>query len=345
MNTFRDLPTRPPIAARPSPDHPLVFQPLPRERVWGGSRLRELFGKDFPVDRPIGESWEVADRPDAVSVVAEGPLTGTTLRELMAVFPEEMVGHVVRSDGRFPWLAKLLDAREDLSLQVHPPAHLAGVLGGEPKTELWYVAFARPGARLLAGLRSGTSRAEFIERSTEGSVTRCFNELPVQSGDVLFVPSGRVHALGGGIVIFELQQNSDTTYRVFDFNRLGLDGKPRPLHLAEAFQAIDFSDFSPTLVPGRVEGCRPGLERPLVNDPAFAVTEIHAAPGDQILDRRQRGEPGLLAVVQGALQIEGGGVAIRLLPGGFALLPAALHVARIEAVENTILLQMTPGRA
>ncbi len=315
------------------------------ERVWGGTRLRELFGKDFPADRPIGESWEVADRPDAVSVVVNGPWAGSSLRQLMAAFPAEMVGDSGRPDGRFPWLAKVLDAREDLSLQVHPPAALAAAMNGEPKTEMWYVAAAHPGSRFLAGLRPGVTRDEFVRRSADGTVAGCFQELPVQPGDVLFVPSGRVHALGAGIVIFELQQNSDTTYRVFDFNRLGLDGRPRPLHVAEALQAIDFSDFSPSLIPRRASaGPVPG-RRILVQDPAFCAHELHAGAGSPLAEGRPAGTPSLLAVVQGSLTVAGGGESMQLTAGHFALIPAACRQIELTATTEVVVLEMTVGRS
>lgn len=332
-----------PGIGRRSPDYPLVFHPLPMERVWGGSRLREMFGKAFPEARPIGESWEIADRPDAVSVVANGPLAGVSLRELMRDFPAAMVGTAGRPDGRFPWLAKLLDAREDLSLQVHPPASIAAAMQGEPKTEMWYVAAALPGARFLAGLRPGVTREEFVRRSADGTVAGCFHELPVQAGDVLFVPSGRVHALGAGIVIFELQQNSDTTYRVFDFNRLGLDGRPRPLHVAEALRAIDFADFSPGLVAGRRGRCVPGAQRTLVQDAAFTAQEIHLGAGGRGADGRPPGSPGLVAVVQGTLRLQAGGETVRLSAGQFALLPAAVRMLEVLGETDTVYLQMTMG--
>jgi len=142
----------------------------------------------------------------------------------------------------------LLDAREKLSLQVHPPAHKAAALGGEPKTEMWYIADAAPDADLFVGLKRGVTRAEFEQKISTGEVAGCFHRVPVKRGDAMFLPSGRVHAIGAGLVIFEIQQNSDTTYRVFDWNRVGLDGKPRELHVPQSLASIDFDDFEPALV-------------------------------------------------------------------------------------------------
>src|SRR5262249_46204265 len=142
------------------------------------------------------------------------------------------------------------DAQEKLSLQVHPPAARAAELGGEPKTEMWYISHAEQGAELFVGLRRGGTRRQFEEKIANGTVAEGFHRLRVREGDAMLLPSGRVHALGAGVVLFEIQQNSDTTYRVFDWNRLGLDGKPRALHVAQSIASIDFDDFEPGLIPG-----------------------------------------------------------------------------------------------
>ncbi len=302
--------------------YPLTFKPRFMERVWGGRRLAELFAKDLPPDAVIGESWEISDRPDAGSVVDAGPLAGRSLRELMESHGPELLGRPVAAGERFPWLCKLLDARDDLSLQVHPPAPVAATLDGDPKTEMWYVAAARPDAVVYAGIQPGVTREEFAARARDGTVAECFHRLPVRAGDVLFLPSGRVHALGAGLVIFEIQQNSDTTYRVFDWNRLGLDGQPRELHLGPALESIDFNDTSPALVPrGAVREDGFSVRR-LVEDPLFRIEEI--AGEGRMRDRRSANVPCVVAVVEGRLKISGGGHAVVLGPGEFALLPATL---------------------
>src|ERR1051325_8200816 len=150
--------------------------------------------------------------------------------------------------ARFPLLIKILDARETLSLQVHPPADRAAELKGEPKTELWYVAHADPGAELFVGLKRGVTRRQFEQKIASGNVAECFHHVPVKAGDAMFLPSGRVHALGGGLVIFEIQQNSDTTYRVFDWNRVDASGKARQLHVKESWECIDIIDFDPATI-------------------------------------------------------------------------------------------------
>ena len=232
---------------------PLTFRPLFMERVWGGHRLAAMPGKDAPSGSPIGESWELVDRPDAQSVVARGPLVGTTLHELWTVFRRDIFGARVPDSARFPLLAKILDARETLSVQVHPPAKIAAELQGEPKTEMWYLLDAEKDAELFAGFRRGTTRAGFERALEKGNVADLLHRVPVRAGDAMFIPSGRCHAIGAGCLIVEIQQNSDTTYRVFDWNRTGLDGKPRALHIAESLASIDFADHEPALAQPRGE--------------------------------------------------------------------------------------------
>ncbi|HRJ71693.1 MAG TPA: class I mannose-6-phosphate isomerase, partial [Terrimicrobiaceae bacterium] len=207
---------------------PIVFEPLAMERVWGGRRLEALYGKRLPHGAPIGESWEIVDREDAQSVVHQGPLRGTTLHELWTGRRGEIFGaeYEHEKSRRFPILIKLLDARERLSVQVHPPIHMAATLRGEPKTEMWYFADALPGSSIYAGLKKGVTRSQFESLLRDGRVEEALHVIPVESGDSIFIPSGRLHAIGEGNVIVEVQQNSDTTYRVFDWNRTGLDGRP-----------------------------------------------------------------------------------------------------------------------
>jgi mannose-6-phosphate isomerase len=222
------------------------------ERVWGGRKLETHFQRSLPDPAvPYGESWEVVDRDEAQSVVSSGPFAGMTLHELWNTRREEMFGTGLPNSERFPLLVKILDAREDLSIQVHPPEAHAASMGGEPKTEMWYIAAAAAGARLVVGLREGVTRESFTEAIESGRVAEQVHEVPVKAGDFLFIPSGRLHAIGAGLLIFEIQQNSDTTYRVFDWNRVGLDGKARQLHIEESLASIDFADITPPLDTAR----------------------------------------------------------------------------------------------
>jgi mannose-6-phosphate isomerase len=223
------------------------------ERVWGGRRLAERFSKPLPAGAVIGESWELVDRPEAQSVVTSGEFAGQTLGELWRSDRREALfgAGTTELGERFPLLIKLLDCEQTLSVQVHPPAAVAARLDGEAKTEMWVVLDATPDAHLFTGLRQGVTREAFETQLTAGGdISDMLFRHDVSSGDAMFLPSGRVHAIGAGNVIFEVQQNSDTTYRVFDFNRPGLDGQPRQLHVEESLQSIDWDDFEPPLVTG-----------------------------------------------------------------------------------------------
>jgi len=232
---------------------PIVFEPLFMERVWGGRRLETLFGKNLPAGGRVGESWELVDREDCQSVVADGPLRGASLHELWTTRREEIFGPGLPDTARFPLLFKLLDCEECLSVQVHPPAQVAGDLGGEPKTEMWYLLHTSEGSSVFAGLKNGVTREQFDTALASGDIAALVHQIPTRAGDAIFIPSGRIHAIGAGNVIFEVQQNSDTTYRVFDWNRPGLDGKLRPLHIPESLASIDFGDTEPQLALPRGE--------------------------------------------------------------------------------------------
>ena len=221
------------------------FTPICVVRVWGGRSLAKVFGRNLPEGKRIGETWEVVDRPDNQSIVSEGSFSGCTLRELIENNSAWLLGSNWPSEKPFPILVKWLDCAERLSLQVHPPSVIANKLGGEPKTENWYVAKAEPGSGLIAGLKLGVSKESFGKALNEGRLADLCHRVPSLPGDSLLVESGRIHAIDGGNLILEVQQNSDTTYRVYDWERLGLNGEPRELHVEESMQCINFDDFEP----------------------------------------------------------------------------------------------------
>ena len=316
--------------------YPLIFSPIFKERIWGGRELERLYAKKIPAGQPIGEAWEISDRPGDASVIANGPLAGKDLRWLMENHAAEILGDAKpAAAGRFPLLCKILDAREKLSLQVHPPASKAADLKGEPKTEMWYIADAAPGASLYVGLQHGVTRGEFERKITDGSVADCFHRIPVKAGDTMFLPSGRVHAIGDGLVIFEIQQNSDTTYRVFDWNRTGLDGQPRELHIAQSLASIDFNDFEPKLVPANYIQSGSFKFRHLVQDPLFHVQEMVFENGGSLTLSGQYLR--IIAVTQGTATIadDRSGIFVQLKPGDFCLIPASLKGVEIKAQPQT----------
>jgi len=298
---------------------PISFTPLFMERVWGGRRLEELFGKPLPPGAVIGESWEIVDRPEAQSMVADGPLAGRSLHELWAAEGgqrERLFGSRATGAGaRFPLLIKLLDCEQTLSVQVHPPAAVAPQLGGEPKTEMWVIVDTAPGAHLLVGLRHGITRERFETELRAGhDVSRLLHRVDVDAGDVMFLPSGRVHAIGAGNVICEIQQNSDTTYRVFDFNRPGLDGRPRDLHVEQSLDSIDWADSEPA--PVEPDG------DVLVSNDVFHV-ERWTLEGPRAA--APEGECAILAVLDGAPEC-----------GGSAFAPGSLFLVPAEADDLTV---------
>lgn len=272
----------------------LCFQPIYQERVWGGRALESALHRQLPGTGPIGESWDLVDRPEAQSVVAQGVWKGLTLRAVIAAHPAEVMGPAWDPARPFPLLIKWLDCRERLSLQVHPPAAVAPELGGEPKTENWYIAEASAGAHLIVGLRPGASRAEFERAVEAGTVHELVHRFPVSAGDSILVHSGEVHAIDGGNLILEIQQNSDTTYRVYDWGRTGLDGRPRQMHLRESLHSINWTGSPPSPV-------RAAPENAVIADCAeFRIQRVNLAAGDDFGLGREE-EPRVVSVVGGTL--------------------------------------------
>jgi mannose-6-phosphate isomerase len=319
--------------------YPLTFHPIFKERVWGGREIEKLYGKKLPSGKLIGELWEISDRPDDESIIANGKFAGKDLRWLMENYATEILGGAKPATGnRFPLLCKILDARDKLSLQVHPPASKAAELKGEPKTEMWFIADAAPGAELYVGLKRGVTRAEFEKKISDGSVAECFHRVPVRAGGTMFLPSGRVHAIGAGLVIFEIQQNSDTTYRVFDWHRVGLDGKPRELNVAQSLASIDFNDFEPKLVSEKFSGDGKIKSRPLVRDKLFDVEALELKVGAVAKLKEQKLQ--IIAAVSGQIEIKNDSTIVNLSAGQFCLIPASLERTKILAKSDAALLRV-----
>jgi mannose-6-phosphate isomerase len=316
----------------------LRFQPLYKERVWGGRALESALGRTLPPAAPIGESWEMVDRDEAQSIVIGGSLNGESLRSVLAKHGREVMGPDWPEGKPFPVLVKWLDCRERLSLQVHPPAAVARQLNGEPKTENWYIAHTVPGAELIVGLKRGVTREQFERAIRTNTVESCVHHFSVAAGDSILVQSGQVHAIDAGNVILEIQQNSDTTYRVYDWGRVGLDGAPRELHIEQSLRSIDWTDFEPAPLraaptSGVIADCAEFRIRRLV---LGAGEKVQVRPGEQ---------PRLMSVVSGGVRLaaEGGGgtktpFRQKLVRGENVLLPYAGTFAFVAETTTILLL-------
>jgi mannose-6-phosphate isomerase len=310
----------------PASLYPLRFETLFRRYLWGGRRLETLLGKPIGEGADYAESWEIVDRGMDQSRVACGPLAGTTLGELVRDRGAELLGRH-HPQPRFPLLVKLLDADQKLSVQVHPNDQQAARLDPPDlgKTEAWVVLAAEPESRIYAGLKRGFDRAALARELNRGTCELCLHQFEPRIGDCIFLPAGTVHALGAGLMIAEVQQSSDTTYRLFDWNRVGPDGKPRALHVAQALDVIDFQ-------LGPVDPVRPvpiagsGNSR-LVDCDKFVLDRVElSAP-------RWAGEPDrchILLVLEGEVEIAGEPTGRPLKTGEAVLLPAAAGAVQLS---------------
>jgi len=297
--------------------YPYAFEPIFKERIWGGRKLEQVFGKPLPPDAGIGESWELADLPHDKSRIANGPLTGMTLAEAIERHTTAITG-TTDYKPPFPLLIKLLDATDTLSVQVHPDAEACRRMGkGEPKTECWYIVAAEPGSFIYKGLIKGTTRKTFAAAIADGTCAEYLNKVLVQPGECHFLPAGTPPAIGPGLVIAEVQQPSDTTYRVFDWNRVDpATGKGRPLHLAEALESIHFDAAGDDLSVRK-------LGR-LVDSQAFRIDKGHQKTGCEIL--LTSGKMKVLVFVAGAGRIRNDRtVQVDFRKGHTVLLPAAFE--------------------
>jgi mannose-6-phosphate isomerase len=296
------------------------------ERIWGGRRLESEFGKKLPAQKYIGESWEIVDRPEAQSIVCNGSLRGKALHKLWTHHREEIFGDLPET-SRFPLLIKLLDAREKLSLQVHPSEKVASTLGSEPKSEFWYVAAADSGAELFLGFRESITRDQFEKALHKGTAADHVHRIGVKRGDAVFLPAGRFHAVGAGNLLIEIQQNSDTTYRVFDWNRVDHERKSRELHIEQALQCIDFNDVRPRLIEAKGET--------LIRHELFEIEKWNLRRPREIAPS---GQFAIVCCLTGQLTCAD----IDLSPGEFFLVPAKLQDRQLKPLTTqTTLLRVT----
>jgi mannose-6-phosphate isomerase len=294
--------------------YPLRFEPIYQYRLWGGRRLAGLLTAPLP-DGPVGEAWILSDREDHQSRVADGPLKGRTIAELLEQCPEQILGKLAGRFQRFPLLLKFLDAHEMLSVQVHP----AGDAG---KTEAWVVLEAGADSRIYAGLKPGTTEADLRGALADGTVAdrlACFTPTP---GDAVFLPGGTVHSLGGGIVVFEIQQNSDVTFRLYDWNHVeAKTGKPRALQVDQALASIDFARSAGGLVAPVMEETAPVERERLFQCEYFRLWRMR---GESPFSVGAPGVPRVLVCTEGMGRVEHQGAAYAAGKGDVVLLPAAI---------------------
>jgi mannose-6-phosphate isomerase len=313
---------------------PLVFEPYLRPQIWGGRALGDRFGKNLPTGDSYGESWEISAHPHHVSVVAEGEWAGKTLEEISRLHPRDLYGNAVPADGKFPLLIKLLDCHELLSVQVHPDDQQAERLlrNEKGKTEAWVVIDAKPSGQIYAGLQPGVDRELFEKHMSSKTTGECLHHFHPRAGDCVFIPAGTVHTMGGGVLIAEVQQSSDATFRIFDWNRVDKNGQSRPLHLSESLTAIDFSKGPVTpVVPARTEEVALGVSAEfLVNCPFFAIDRYRlAGPFAQPF----QGKLSIWMVLEGEALLLGEGYKRLFQSGETILIPASSSALVWEPTE------------
>lgn len=332
--------------------YPMIFQPRYVDKIWGGRKLESILNKPIPKDKPIGESWELFDFPPGVvegskdwvsAVLTNGPHKGKTLHQLVGEFGKALHGDVklVGTQGQFPILIKFLDAREDLSVQVHPPQSYADTHpGAHLKNEAWYVFQHDDKARILKGLVPGTTRAQFEESIKNGTCESKLQAIPVKDADCYYLPSGTVHALGAGVFAAEVQTPSDTTYRVFDFNRIEpATGKPRGLHIEQALDCIDFSGAEPASSTTHPSKSAFGATR-LVQAPQFTIekVELNAGAGKPI----PYTQPVVWIMLSGTIEVHADdpNESVTVSTGTTILLPAQMKNPTVKATANATWLEV-----
>jgi mannose-6-phosphate isomerase len=305
-----------------TPLYPLRFEPIYQYRLWGGRRLSGLLSAPLPGDGPIGEAWVLSDRDDHQSQVANGPLKGRTIGDLMEQFRKPLMGKLAPRFCRFPLLLKFLDAREMLSVQVHPSdAHPELIPAGDTaKTEAWVVIEAGNRSRIYTGLKPGTTAGNLRPSLANGTIADHLVGIVPKPGDGVFIPAGTVHTLGGDVVVFEVQQNSDVTFRLYDWGHVDAKtGQPRPLQVEQALASIDFADSDCGLVTPFVVTTTPVERERLFNCPAFLLWRLL---GEAPFPVGATAEPRVLVCIEGSGQVTHEGTPYAVGKGDVWLLPA-----------------------
>lgn len=325
--------------------YPLTFTPVLKDYIWGGRNLETKFGRRLPPGI-VAESWEISGHHSSATAVNNGPLAGKTLPDVLTLLGLDLVGtrsEAMLKRGKFPVIIKLLDANKPLSVQVHPKddyanAHENGELG---KTEMWYILHAEPGAELIYGLKPNVSPQTFRQNLEAGTLESCLHYLPVQPGDAIFIPAGSIHALMDGILLTEVLQNSDTTYRVYDWNRVGADGKPRPLHIDKAMDVTNFDQVEPGPYPVELLAENSHFRRERITACSYFNVETFTFEENGTFKGTCNGSTfEIWGVVSGHGQVNWAGQPVELPAIRFVLLPAALGQFEIKAAAPTTCLRI-----
>jgi len=320
--------------------YPLRLEPIYQYRLWGGRRLASLLSVPLPGDGPIGEAWVLSDRTDHQSQIANGPLKGQTIGQVMKQFPESLMGKLSSRFTRFPLLLKFLDAHEMLSVQVHPSdAHPDLIPAGDTaKTEAWVVVEAEKGSQIYAGLKSSTTPGSLSESLKDGTIAERLVSISPKSGDAVFIPAGTVHTLGNDVVVFEVQQNSDVTYRLYDWGHIDSVTKElRPLQVDQALACIDFGSRNSGLVTPRVETTMPVERERLFDCAAFLLWRVR---GQAQFTVGAIAEPHVLVGIEGSGRIMHDGTPYAVGKGDVWLLPAEVGVCAFEPSGEATMLEI-----
>jgi mannose-6-phosphate isomerase len=320
--------------------YPLRFDPIYQYRLWGGRRLSDLLSAPLPGDRPVGEAWVLSDRTDYQSLVANGPLKGQTLGQTMEQYREQLMGKLSSRFHRFPLLLKFLDAREMLSVQVHPSdAHPELIPAGDTaKTEAWVVIEAEQGSHIYAGLRPGTTAGNLRQSLDDGTIADHLVSIEPKPGDAVFIPAGTVHTLGNDVVVFEVQQNSDVTFRLYDWGHIDPATKePRPLQVEQAFACIGFGASDSGLAAPRVETTAPVERERLFDCNAFLLWRLL---GQDQFTVGATAEPRMLVGIEGSGQIMHKGTPYAVGKGDVWLLPAEAGECAFQPSGEVTLLEI-----
>ena len=316
--------------------YPLVFQPIYHGKMWGGTQIKDFLNRDnMPeLKDPVGESWELVDREDEQSVVANGPLKGTTISQLVKHYGKNLLGSKY-TGGKFPLLVKIIDASERLSLQVHPDEQACSRLGegAEPKTEMWYVLNSQKDAKIMAGVNPRSTKQRLLSSMHTAEVEKELQVFESEPGDAYFISSGTLHAIGEGNLILEIQQNSDTTYRVSDWGRVDKEGSPRELHVEKALESINYINRTSPRVPGVVGVVQHNRKFAIVNRCRFFSVNDLRLIGEWNEDTIASGSFHLISCINKCIRISTEENNVDLNPGQTCLIPANLGGYRILPLE------------